>query len=392
MLEATAEENAKMFDRKLVYLDNGATTQVDQKAASKVLEYMTEKYGNASSLHQKGQEAKIALEESRAIIAKSINAKPNEIIFTSGGSEANNFAIKGVAYQHKKGHIITSVIEHPCVLETVKSLVNQGFTASFIGVNSEGFVDLEQLKQEIRPDTLLVSMMHANNEIGVIQDIEAIGRICKEKKVLFHTDAIQSYTKVPLDVKKINVDMVSLNSHKIHGPKGVGALFVKDGVKLKRFIDGGSQERKLRAGTENIPGIVGFAEAVKIANNSHVKNMQKLRDKLIDGILKIKDTRLNGSREKRLCNNVNVSFKFVEGEAIGGYLDADGICSSTGSACSSKSLEPSYVLMALGMKEEDAHGSLRLTLSRFTTEEEIDFVLEKLPKIIEKLRRMSPFK
>ncbi len=381
-----------MFEKKLIYLDNGATTMVDPNVAKKVLECMTEKYGNASSLHQKGQEAKIALEESRAIIAKSINAKPNEIIFTSGGSESNNLAIKGIAYQHKKGHIITSVIEHPCVLETVKSLVNQGFTASFIRVNNEGFIDLEQLKQEIRPDTLLVSIMHANNEIGVIQDIEAIGKICKEKKVLFHTDAVQSYTKVSIDVKKINADMISLNGHKIHGPKGVGALFVKDGVKLKRLIDGGSQEKKLRAGTENIPGIVGFAEAVKIANNSHVKHMQKLRDKLIDEILKIKDTRLNGPREKRLCNNVNVSFKFVEGEAIGGYLDADGICSSTGSACSSKSLEPSHVLMALGMKEEDAHGSLRLTLSRFTTDQEIDFVLEKLPKIVEKLRRMSPFK
>lgn len=381
-----------MFDRKLVYLDNGATTMVDPKVASKVVEYMTEKYGNASSLHQKGQEAKIALEESRAIIAKSINAKPNEIIFTSGGSEANNLAIKGIAYQHKKGHIITSLIEHPCVLETVKFLVSDGFTASYIKVNSEGFIDLEQLKQEIRPDTLLVSIMHANNEIGVIQDIETIGKICKEKKVLFHTDAVQSYTKVPIDVKKINADMTSLNSHKIHGPKGVGALFVKNGVKLKRLIDGGSQEKKLRAGTENIPGIVGFAEAVKIANNSHVKHMQKLRDKLINNILKIKDARLNGPMKKRLCNNVNVSFKFVEGEAIGGYLDADGICSSTGSACSSKSLEPSHVLMALGMKEEDAHGSLRLTLSRFTTEQEIDFVLEKLPKIVEKLRRMSPFK
>ena len=381
-----------MFDRKLIYLDNGSTTIVDPKVASKVVEYMTEKYGNASSLHQKGQEAKIALEESRGVIAKSINAKPSEIIFTSGGSEANNLAIKGIAYQHKKGHIITSAIEHPSVLETVKSLVNHGFGASFIKVNNEGFIDLEQLKREIRPDTLLVSIMHANNEIGVIQDIEAIGKICKEKNVLFHTDAIQSYTKAPLDVKNVNVGMISLNSHKIHGPKGVGALFVKDGVKLKRLIDGGSQERKLRAGTENIPGIVGFAEAVKLANNSHVKHMQKLRDKLINNILKIKDSRLNGSREKRLCNNANVSFKFVEGEAIGGYLDADGICSSTGSACSSKSLEPSHVLMALGMKEEDAHGSLRLTLSRFTTEEEIDFVLEKLPKIIEKLRRMSPFK
>ncbi|MDD5649541.1 MAG: cysteine desulfurase family protein [Candidatus Nanoarchaeia archaeon] len=381
-----------MFNRKIVYLDNGATTMVDPNVAKKVLVYMTEKYGNASSLHQKGQEAKIALEESRAIIAKSINAKPSEIIFTSGGSESDNLAIKGVAALHKKGHIITSVIEHPAVLETVKSLTEQGFDISILKVNNEGFIDIEQLKKEIRKDTILVSIMHANNEIGTIQNIELIGKICKEKNIVFHTDAVQSYTKIPIDVKKINVDLISLSGHKIHAPKGIGALFVKDEVKLKKLIEGGKHENKLRAGTENIPGIVGFAEAASLASNSHIKHMEKLRDKLIDGILKIENTRLNGSRTKRLCNNVNISFKHIEGEAIGGYLDAEGICSSTGSACSTKSLQPSHVLMALGLKEEEAHGSLRLTLSKFTTEQEIDFVLEKLPKIVEKLRRMSPFK
>lgn len=365
---------------------------VDPKVADKIMFIMKENYGNASSLHQKGQQAKIVLEEARGAIAKSINAKPSEIVFTSGGSEANNLAVKGVAYMHKKGHIITSAVEHPSVLETVKSLKEQGFDFSIIKVDKDGFVDIEQLKNEIRNDTILVSIMHANNEIGTIQDIDLIGKICKDKKVLFHTDAVQSYSKLPIDVKKINVDLVSLNAHKLHGPKGIGALFVKEGTKIKRLTDGGKQENKLRAGTENIPGIVGFAEAVKSISNSDIKRIEKLRDKLIDGILKIKDTRLNGPREKRLCNNVNISFKFVEGEAIGGYLDAEGICSSTGSACSSKSLEPSHVLMALRIKEEDAHGSLRLTLSKFTTEKEIDFVLEKIPGIIEKLRRMSPFK
>ncbi|MBU0963232.1 MAG: cysteine desulfurase [Nanoarchaeota archaeon] len=378
--------------RNIIYMDNGATTKVDKKVADKIITYMTEKYGNASSLHQKGQEAKIALEESRAIIAKSINARPSEIVFTSGGSESDNLAIKGVAYAHKKGHIITSVIEHPAVLETVKELKNEGFDISLIKVDSEGFVDIEELKNEIRKDTILVSIMHANNEIGTIQDIEEIGKICKENKIIFHTDAVQSYTKFPLDVRKINIDLISLNGHKIHGPKGIGALYIKEGTKIKRLIDGGKHENKLRAGTENIPGIVGFAEAVKIADFGHIRHMQKLKDKLIDSLLKIENTRLNGPKEKRLCNNVNISFKYVEGEAIGGYLDAEGICSSTGSACSSKSLEPSHVLMALGMKEEDAHGSLRLTISRFTTEEEVDIVLEKIPKIIEKLRRMSPFK
>jgi len=378
--------------RNIIYLDNGSTTMVDPKVADKIMIYMTEKYGNASSLHQKGQETKMALEESRLVIAKSINSKPSEIVFTSGGSEANNLAIKGVAYMHKKGHIITSAIEHPSVLETVKGLKDQGFDFSIIKVDKDGFIDIEQLKNEIRNDTILVSIMHANNEIGTIQDIELIGKICKDKKILSHTDAVQSYSKIPIDVKKINVDLVSLNAHKLHGPKGIGVLFIKEGTKIKRLIDGGNQEIKLRAGTENIPGIVGFAEAVKSISNSDIKRMEKLRDKLIDGILKIKDTRLNGPREKRLCNNVNISFKFVEGEAIGGYLDAEGICSSTGSACSSKSLEPSHVLMALGLKEEDAHGSLRLTLGKFTTEKEIDFVLQKLPGIIEKLRRMSPFK
>jgi len=388
---------------KTIYLDNGATTKVDPKVLEKMSVYYTEKYGNASSLHHKGQEAKMGLEEARESIAKSINAKPSEIIFTSGGSESNNLAIKGVAFsKNNRVHLITSQIEHHSVERTFEELKKQGYETSFIKVDKEGFVDLTQLENEIKENTVLVSIIHGNNEIGTIQDIESIGKICKKKKVLFHIDAVQSFTKVPIDVKKINVDLISLNAHKIHGPKGVGALYVRDGVKLKKIIDGGDQEYRLRSGTENVPGIIGFAEAVKLANNSsNIKHMTKLRNKLIDGLLSLEDVRLNGPSideskklfgkdDKRLCNNINISFKYVEGESIGGYMDAKGICSSTGSACSSKSLKPSHVLTAIGLTPEEAHGSIRLSLGRFNTEEEIDFVLEVLPAIIKKLRKISP--
>ena len=378
--------------KKTIYLDNAATTQVDERVLKKMKPYFSEKYGNASSLHHKGQEAKMALDEAREVIAKSIGAKFDEIYFCSGGTEANNWALKDLFFVNReKKHIITTKIEHDCILNSCKFLEKMGAEITYLDVDKDGFVDLEQLKKEIRDDTLVVSIIHGNNEIGTIQDLEEIGKICKSKGIYFHTDACQSYTKTPLNVNKFNLDLVTLNAHKIHGPKGVGALYVRKGVKLGVYIVGGGQEFGMRSGTENIPGIVGFAEAVRLAKG--VKEMSKLRDRLIDGLLKIKDVRLNGpAGDKRLCNNVNVSFKFIEGESVGAYLDVAGICSSTGSACSSTKLEASHVLKAIGLSDLESHGSLRLSLSRFNTLEEVDKVLEVLPGIVEKLRRISPLK
>jgi len=378
---------------KTIYLDNAATTPVDERVLKEMIPYFNEKYGNASSLHQKGQEAKMALEEARVVIAKSIGAKPDEIIFTSGGTESNNLAVKGLAFAYpEKKHIITSRIEHDCVLNACKWLESRGYKVTFLKVDKEGFVDLEQLKREISNDTLVVSIIHGNNEIGTIQDLQEIGKICKEKKVFFHTDACQSYTKTELNVKKQNLDLLTLNAHKIYGPKGVGALYLRQGIKITPISHGGGHERNIRSGTENIPGVVGFAKSVNIANKSDVEKMKTLRDKLIAGLEKIPGSRLNGPRgERRLANNVNFSFEGVEGEAVGGYLDAKGICSSTGSACSNKSLEPSHVLIAIGLTSEQAHGSLRLSLGKQNIEEEIDKVIEVLPKIVEKLRKISPF-
>ncbi len=378
-----------------IYLDNGATTMVDPEVVKAMEPYFTEKYGNASSSHMMGTWAKQALEESREFIAKTIGAKDDEVIFTSGGTESNNFAIKGVAFANKgKGkHIITTKIEHDCVLNSCKWLEEEGFEVTYLDVDKDGFVDPSKLEEAIRDDTILVSIIHGNNEIGTIQDLKKLGEICKKKGVYLHTDACQSYTKTDLNVKKQNVDLVTLNAHKIHGPKGVGVLYIREGVKITPLAHGGGHEFKMRSGTENIPGVVGFAKAAKLALNSkHIKHMRKLRDKLEAGLVeKIPEVLINGPKgEGRLCNNVNISFLYVEGEAIGGHLDAEGIASSTGSACSSKSLEPSHVLIAIGLKPEEAHGSLRLTLSRFTTEEEVDKAIEVLPKIIEKLRKMSP--
>jgi len=382
-----------MFGKKEIYLDNGATTRVDDEVVKAMEPYFNEKYGNASSSHSFGQDAKNALALARKVIAKSINAKADEIVFTSGGTESNNLAIKGVAFANKQkgNHIITTKVEHKCVLESCKWLEKQGFEITYLDVDKKGFIDLKNLEEAITDKTILVSVIHGNNEIGTINDLEAIGKICKEKNVYFHTDACQSYTKVEIDVKKQNLDLVTLNSHKIHGPKGVGALYVREGVKIDIWQHGGGQENNIRSGTENISGIIGFAKAVQLANKKHVEQMTKLRDKLIKGILEISDTKLNGPiGDKRLCNNTNFSFKKVEGEAIGGYLDQKGIASSTGSACSEATLEPSYVLKAIGLSDEDANGSLRLTLSRFTTKEEIDYVLKVLPGIIKKLRMFSP--
>lgn len=378
---------------KEIYLDNGATTKVDSEVLKEMLPYFSEKYGNGASLHLKGIEAKDALEKARKIIAKSINAEPEEIIFTSGGTESNNFALKAIAFENKdKGnHIITTKVEHKCILESCKWLEKQGFEITYLDVDKEGFVNPDELAKAITKKTILFSCIHGNNEIGTINDLDALGNICKKNNIYFHTDACQSYTKVLIDVNKMNLDLVTINAHKIHGPKGVGALYVRRGTKIKSWQNGGQHEFNLRAGTENISGIVGFAKAVEIANKKNIEYMTKMRDKLIKGILEIPDVSLNGPiGNKRLCNNANFSFKGIEGEAIGGYLDSYGICSSTGSACSSIKLEPSYVLRAIGKTNEQANGSLRLTLSKYTTEEEIDFVLKKMPEIVKKLRSFSP--
>lgn len=378
----------------MIYLDNGASTHVDPEAVEAMLPYFTKRYANASSLHSPGFEAKQALDAARARIADSINASPREIVFTSGGTESNNLAIKGIAFARKaKGnHLITTKIEHKCVLNACRWLETQGFTVTYLDVDDEGFVDPEALENAITKETILVSIIHANNEIGTIQDLERLGAICAKRNIPFHSDACQSYTKMPIDVKKASVSLLTINSHKIHGPKGVGALYVKLGTAITPLLHGGDHESRLRAGTENIPGIVGFAKAVTLASKQDTKRMRLLRDRLIDGLLGMEGVRLNGPRgERRLCNNVNLSFKGIEGEAIGGYLDQKLICSSTGSACSEASLEPSSVLKAIGLSDEEANGSLRLTLSRFTTQEEVDSVLKALPMIVAKLRLISPF-
>lgn len=371
-----------------IYLDNGATTKVDSKVVKVMQKIFTKNYGNPSSLHQFGQDAHNYLEEARITIANKLNAKPEEIIFTSGGTESDNLAIKGAAYLNGKGHIITSKIEHPAVLNTCKELEKQGFTVTYLNVDKFGLINLKELEESVKENTFLISIMHANNEIGTIQPIDEIGKIAKKYNILFHTDAVQSFIKVPIDVTKINIDMISLSSHKIHGPKGVGTLYVKSGLKLKPLIDGGNHERKLRAGTENVPGIVGFAEATKL--EPQLDYIKKLRDKLILGLLEIPNSQLNGHPEKRLVNNVSISFNFVEGEGILFSLDQKGIAVSTGSACSSHSLEPSHVLLAIGLKHEIAHGTIRFTLSKFNTEEEIDFTIKNVKSIIEYLRKMSP--
>jgi cysteine desulfurase len=389
-----------MRERKMkkIYLDNAATTKVDEKVLKAISPYHIEKYGNPSSQHLLGQEVKRALEQNRDIIARAINASSEEIIFTSGGTEANNLALKGLFFKNKssgKNHIITTKIEHDCILKACKWLETQGAEVTYLNVDKEGFINLDALNSLITKNTFVVSVIHANNEIGTIQDIEKIGKICKKKNVLFHTDACQSFTKTNIDVKKQNIDMVTLNAHKIHGPKGIGALYIKKDIQklITPLLHGGGHERNLRSGTENIPGIVGFAKAVKIAKKSYIKNMEKLRDKMIKEILKIPSTKLNGPSPesgKRICNNINISFKNIEGEAIGGYLDAYGICSSTGSACSSHTLEPSHVLLALGVSPLEANSSIRLSLSKDNTEQEIDYVLKILPKIVKKLRKISP--
>ncbi|MBW3004775.1 cysteine desulfurase NifS [Candidatus Woesearchaeota archaeon] len=375
-----------------VYLDNAATTRTAPEVAEAMQPFFTEKYGNASSIHSFGEEAKDAFENARQMLANYINAEPEQVIFTSGGTESDNFAIKGTAYalRNKGKHIITSKFEHPAVLECCQALEKEGFEVTYLNISRDGFVNSEELKKAIRKDTVLVTIMTANNEIGTIQDIEKIGKICSEKEVIFHTDAVQSLGKVTLDVKEVNVDLVSFSAHKIHGPKGIGALFVRDKKQLQPLLQGGAQEFGLRPGTENVSGAVGFAKAVDMISETDVKKMTELRDYLIEKLLEIPEACLNGSRENRLCNNINVSFSHIEGESILLGLDDKGVAVSTGSACTSRKLEPSHVLLAMGIKPEDAHGSIRLSLSKYTTKEEIDYVIKAVKDVVESLRKISP--
>ena len=383
---------------KKIYLDYAATTPLDKRVLRAMLPYFSEKFGNSMSLHGFGQEAKLALEKSREEVASLISAEPGEIIFTGSATESNNLALKGVAFANKgKGkHIIISPIEHPCVAESAEWLTKQGFSIDKLSVDKYGLVSPKDLENKIRKDTILVSVIHASNEIGTIQPIKEIGRICRKRGVLFHTDAVQSFGKIPIDVNSMNIDLLTASSHKMYGPKGVALLFVRKGVRIEPILHGGGQERGFRSSTVNIPGIVGFAKACQIAKREMKKEALKqikLRDKLIKGVLgRIEDSHLNGHPSKRLPNNANFWFDFVEGESIIFQLDLKGIAVSTGSACSSIKLEPSHILTALGLKPAQAHGSLRLSLGRWTKKSEIDYVLKVLPGIIKNLRDISPFK
>ena len=381
---------------KMIYLDNAATTKVADSVVDAMLPYFKEYYGNASSIYQLGAKSKEALDESREYIAGTLGAKTNEIYFTAGGSESDNWAIKATAdaYAQKGKHIITSAIEHHAVLHTCEYLEKHGYEVTYVGVDENGVIKLDELKAAIRPDTILISVMFANNEIGTIQPIKEIGEIAKEHDILFHTDAVQAYAQVPINVDEMHIDMLSASGHKLNGPKGIGFLYIRKGIKIRSFVHGGQQERGRRAGTENIPGIVGLAAAAKRSFSMLEEKMKKeieLRDYLISRIeAEIPYCRLNGDRKKRLPNNVNFSFQFIEGESMLILLDSKGIAASSGSACTSGSLDPSHVLLAIGLPHEIAHGSLRLTLSEENTKEEMDYVVEQLTAIFERLRSMSP--
>ena len=378
-----------------VYLDNAATTRVRPEAIEEMLPYFTDYYGNASSVHMYGQEAKKGLDIARERIAKALGAEANEIIFTAGGTESDNTVIFGVAkkYAHKGKHIITTAIEHHAVLHACEQLEHEGYRITYLPVDEYGRVTAKQVEDAICDDTILVTIMFANNEIGTIMPIAEIGKVCKEKGVLFHTDAVQAVGHVPVNVKEMNIDMLSLSGHKFHGPKGTGVLYMRKGLRVPSLIVGGAQERTRRAGTENVPAIVGMSKALEIAvehMDETSKRMTALRDRLIKGILEIPETRLNGHPTDRLPNNVNISIRYIEGESILLMLDMNGIAASSGSACTSGSLDPSHVLLAIGLSHEIAHGSVRLTLSEYTTEEEVDYTIEVLKKTAQRLRDMSP--
>ena len=382
---------------KVIYADNAATTAMSDKAIGAMLPYLKEVYGNPSSLYSAGQVAKEALEEARAKIAKYLNAEPREIYFTSGGSEADNQALRSLALNgERKGkkHIISTAFEHHAVLHVLKKLEKEGFEVTYLDVHENGLVTAEQVEKAIRPDTAFVTVMYANNEVGTIQPVREIGEVCKRFNVLFHTDAVQAAGHIPVDVKADNIDMLALSAHKFHGPKGVGALYCRRGIPLVTLIEGGAQESGRRAGTENVGGIVSMSVALGEAcenMSANTEKLIKLRDKLIDGLTKIPHSKLNGDRNARLPSNVNISFEGVEGESLILDLNQRGICVSSGSACTTASLEPSHVLLALGLPHEVAHGSLRLSLSEYNTEEEIDYILGEVPKVIEIWRERSPF-
>ncbi len=384
------------MEKRFIYADNAATTKVSKPVLDAMIPYFTEHFGNASSIYELGRNAKRVLENSRETIAKSIGALPSEIYFTSGGSESDNWAIRSVCQRlaaKGKKHIITSVFEHHAVLHTCQALEKEGFEVTYLPVYENGVVKAEDVRDAIRDDTAIVTIMYVNNEIGTVQPIDKIAEICNEKKVIFHTDAVQAVGHINIDVHAQGIDMLSVSGHKIHAQKGIGALYVKKGIPMTNLIHGGAQERNKRAGTENIPAIVGFAKAMEIANTDIDGKAAKtavLRDKLIDGILKLPRTRLNGDRDKRLPGTVNISIEGIEGESLLLMLDMNGICASSGSACTSGSLDPSHVLLSLGLKHEVAHGSLRLSITEATTEEEVDYILEVVPKVVNRLREMSP--
>ena len=380
---------------KSIYLDNAATTQLDKVVLDEMMPYLTIEYGNPGSMHHMGIQAKTAISNARTKVANLLNCQPDEIVFTGSGTESDNLAILGYARANKnKGnHIITTSIEHHAVLHSFQQLEKEGFRVTILNVNLDGFIDLEKLKKEITPETILVSIIYANNEIGVIQDISEIAKICKDQKIIFHTDACQAAGYLDIDVKKLGIDLMTLNGSKIYGPKGVGILYKRKGVKLEPIVFGGGQENNLRSGTENVANIVGFAKAldeVEKHKESETKRITKLRDYMIEELLKLPETRLNGSKEKRLPNNVNISFLNIEGESLILFLNEHGICCSTGSACTSHSLEPSHVIVALGLPHELGHSSIRFSLGKHNTNEEIDFVLKQVPIYVERLRKMSP--
>ena len=380
----------------MIYLDNAATTKTAPEVVDAMLPYFSEYYGNASTIYSLGAESKKAMDHARQTIADSLGAKPEEIYFTAGGSESDNWALKATAeaYASKGKHIITTKIEHHAILHTCEYLEKRGFEITYLNVDRDGLISLDELKAAIRPDTILIRVMFANNEIGTIEPIAEIGEIAKEHGVLFHTDAVQAYAQVPINVDEMHIDMLSASGHKLNGPKGIGFLYIRKGVKIRSFVHGGAQERSRRAGTENIPGIVGLGAAVERAMrimDTKTRKESELRDYLIGRLEnEIPHCWLNGHRTKRLPNNINFSFLFIEGESMLIMLDMKGICASSGSACTSGSLDPSHVLLAIGLKHEEAHGSLRLTLSEESTKEEMDIVAEEVKKIVQRLRDMSP--
>lgn len=382
--------------KQVIYLDNAATTKTRPEVVEAMLPYFTEFYGNPSSVYEFSGNSKKAITGARETIANALGAKTNEVYFTAGGSEADNWALIATAeaYETKGKHIITSKIEHHAVLHTCEYLEKRGFEVTYLDVDENGVIKLEELKKAIRPDTILISIMFANNEIGTIEPVKEIGQIAKEHGVLFHTDAVQAFGHVPINVDEYNIDMLSASGHKINGPKGIGCLYIRTGIKTRSFLHGGGQERKRRAGTENVPGIVGFGKAVELAvaeMDDRIQKETELREYLMKRVMdEVPYTRINGHRKNRLSNNVNFAFQFIEGESLLIMLDMKGICGSSGSACTSGSLDPSHVLLAIGLPHEIAHGSLRLSLDQMNTREEMDYVVESIKEIVEKLRSMSP--